>query len=71
MPVKLTTLLLWAGAAGIVVFWGCALQATQAAKPVVAAAQPVQANAQALAKALGAVALPPAACSDAVPAAMR
>lgn len=59
MPVKLTTLLLWAGAAGIVVFWGLRFASHSGSEaPVVAAAQPVQANAQALAKALGAVALP-------------
>lgn len=59
LPVKLTTLLLWAGAAGIAVFWGLRFAGSAGdAAPVVAAAQPVQANAQALAKALGAVALP-------------
>lgn len=62
MPVKLTTLLLWAAAAAVVVFW--ALRFTGSASeqlPVISAAQPVQANAQAIAKALGAVALPAAA----------
>ena len=59
MPVKLTTLLVWAAAAAVVVFW--ALRFTGSAGeqlPVITAAQPVQANAQAIAKALGAVALP-------------
>ena len=59
MSVKLTTLLLWAAAAAVVVFW--ALRFTGSASeqlPVISPAQPVQANAQAIAKALGAVALP-------------
>lgn len=62
MPVKLTTLLLWAAAAGIAVFWGLRLAgSTSGEAPAVPAAQSVQANAQALAKVLGAVALPAAA----------
>ena len=61
LPVKLTTALLWAGAAAIVVFWGLRFAGSaDAHSPVVPAAQAVQANAQALAKALGAVALPAA-----------
>ena len=70
MPVKLTTLLLWAAAAAVVVFW--ALRFTSGASeqlPVISAAQPVQANAQAIAKALGAVALP--ATAAAAPVASR
>lgn len=59
MPVKLTTLLLWAAAAAIVVFWVLRFAGTESGKlHSVTSAQPVQANAQAMAKALGAVALP-------------
>ena len=72
MPVKLTTLLLWAGAAGIAVFWGLRFAgSTGGETPVVPAAQPVQANAQAMAKALGAVALPASSSPAVTPVASR
>ena len=71
LPVKLTTLLLWAGAAAIAVFWGLRFAGSAGdVQPVVAPAQPVQASAQALAKALGAVALP-ATAPAATPVASR
>lgn len=59
MPVKLATLLLWSAAAAVVVFWGLKFAGNTAQSlPFVSNAQPVQVNAQAMAKALGAVALP-------------
>ena len=62
MPIKLTTLLLWAAAAAVVVFWVLRFMGSSSAQlPPVPAAQPVQASAQLVAKALGAVALPAAA----------
>lgn len=62
MPVKLTTLLLWAMAAAVVVFWTLRFVGSASEQlPSVVPAQPVQANAQAMAKALGAVAAPVAA----------
>ena len=61
MRVKLTTLLLWAAAAGVIVFWGLRFAGgSEAQMPLPPAVQPVQVNAQAMAKALGAVALPAA-----------
>lgn len=64
MPVKLTTLLLWATAAAVVVFWVLRFAGSASERlPAIAAAQPVQANAQAMAKALGAVAVPVAAAT--------
>jgi hypothetical protein len=54
MPVKLTTLLLWAMAAAVVVFWTLRFVGSASEQlPSVVPAQPVQANAQAMAKALG------------------
>ena len=62
MPIKLTTLLLWAAAAAVVVFWVLRFMGSSSAQlPPVPPAQPVQASAQLVAKALGAVALPAAA----------
>ena len=62
MPIKLTTLLLWAVAAAVVVFWVLRFMGSRGAQlPPIPPAQPVQASAQAIAKALGAVALPVAA----------
>ncbi|WEE78542.1 general secretion pathway protein C [Comamonas testosteroni] len=62
MPVKLTTLLLWAIAAAVVVFWTLRFVGSASEQlPLVVPAQPVQANAMAMAKALGAVAAPAAA----------
>ena len=59
MPVKLTTLLLWAIAAAVVVFWTLRFVGSGSEQlHVVPPAQPVQANVQAMAKALGAVAAP-------------
>lgn len=59
MPVKLATLLLWSAAAAVVVFWGLKFAGNVSPSlPFVSSAQPVQVNAQAMAKALGAVALP-------------
>lgn len=61
-PVKLLTLLLWALAAGVVVFW-CLRWSSAASGPLPAPApEPaLQVDASALAKALGAVAMPAAA----------
>ena len=54
--VKLTTLLLWALAAGLIAFWALRLTAAgPASLAPVAAPEPVQIDAAAIAKALGAV----------------
>ena len=51
MPVKLTTLLLWAIAAAVVVFWTLRFVGSGSEQlHVVPPAQPVQANVQAMAK---------------------
>lgn len=59
MPAKLASLLLWALAAGVSVFWWLRLSAAPPGQAIAAApVAALQVNAQALAKALGAVDLP-------------